>query len=364
MKYMIAAGALVMCGSSVFAEGSNLTVHGLIDAYYENNFNKPLTDTVFPRSFDNLHDRLRVNNAELTLAYNLSRVKLAATLWLGDNADLLHDSDTTGSDFWRVTRNLYAAWTMPGSAPVTFTVGKFDTWIGLESMRSTDNPNLSNGLLFTLAEPAYHTGVKAGFELSPKVTANVAAVTGWGESINGDPDTSIGAWFDFEPNEQSFYRFGFYSGREGSNASTNNNGLFGGINFGSAGTSKVNLVNLLYTRVLNDSWRVAFDGVYANAQDNPNKGKWAGAAIYGWYMLNDKESVCGRFEVLDDHDGLRTGTPSNLNSLTLTYNRELADNLHGKVEFRRDMANQSFFSSDSGNRKAQTSLAVGLTLRF
>src|SRR5262249_48739444 len=63
-----------------------------------------------------------------------------------------------GASFW--VQEAYATYAVPGSK-LSLIGGKFVTLEGYEVVDSVNNPNFSEGLLFTWAEPIGHTGIKA-----------------------------------------------------------------------------------------------------------------------------------------------------------------------------------------------------------
>src|SRR5207237_6641234 len=79
---------------------------------------------------------------------------------LGKTADLVHLTEPGGMNTYKYLQQVYGTAVLGGKTPITLDFGKFVTWTGLEVIGSTSNDNYSNSLLFTLAIPFYHTGLR------------------------------------------------------------------------------------------------------------------------------------------------------------------------------------------------------------
>ena len=64
-------------------------------------------------------------------------------------------------------------------------MGKFATPVGLEDNESPRNWNYSRSLLFTEAEPTYHTGVRATVPFTDEIAASAFWLNGWNTNILG-----------------------------------------------------------------------------------------------------------------------------------------------------------------------------------
>ena len=109
---------------------------------------------------------------------------------------------------------------------------------------------------------------------------------------------------------------------------------------------------------------------------------YAGFAGFAKYQFNPKYYIAGRYEYLNDHDGLATLTafPQHIQSFTITGQRKLAGHLLASLEYRHDQSYQNFFQRnvvsggttgtairgnalnfDSGDVQGENLVKVGLT---
>lgn len=102
----------------------------------------------------------------------------------------------------------------PGGGRFTFDFGKFDTIYGTEVAESQDNPTYSRGLLFWLAQPRFHTGLRATWEVSDAVALRVLAVNGWNNSVDNNVGKSFGAQIGYTPTRRFALRLGWFGGPE------------------------------------------------------------------------------------------------------------------------------------------------------
>ena len=106
-------------------------------------------------------------------------------------------------------------------------------------------------------------------------------------------------------------------------------------------------------------------GNFVHGRDGDNsgvRGQWTGFAGYFKYAFNDKAAFSPRFEVLNDKNGLRTGTAQTVKDITLTQEFKLANNFLTRFEYRRDFSNQNFFTNASGaTRNNQNTFIIGLS---
>ena len=84
---------------------------------------------------------------------------------------------------------------------------------------------------------------------------------------------------------------------------------------------------------------------------------YTGLALYAKYAVSPNVAVAGRYEYLNDHDGLATFITSakgqHMNEFTGTIERKIAGHLISRLEYRHDDSNQNFFT------RGNTPFAVG-----
>ena len=70
--------------------------------------------------------------------------------------------------------------------------GKFVTPMGAEVIETKDNWNYSRSLLFALAIPYYHAGLRATYNFSDKFAASAYLVNGWNDVVDNNHGKTIG----------------------------------------------------------------------------------------------------------------------------------------------------------------------------
>jgi hypothetical protein len=92
---------------------------------------------------------------------------------------------------------------------------------------------------------------------------------------------------------------------------------------------------------------------------------WTGIAGYARYALADKYSIATRYEYYNDHYGFTTGTPGHIQEVTGTFEHPIATHILGRLEFRRDMANNPIFlKGTSLPVRKQNTLSAGMVFVF
>ncbi|MFZ4507471.1 MAG: outer membrane beta-barrel protein [Fimbriimonas sp.] len=321
-------------------DAPKIDITGSLDIYYQFDFNKPLTGaTVNGRQFDVRHNSFSFTAGQINFSKAVTKESpLGATLQLyfGPNADTLVVSDPGGDSLKNVLQG-YVTYNV-GGATVDF--GKFLTWIGSEVVPAGDNANYSRSFLFTYGQPVYHVGLRASKPVGPfGVTA--ALVNGWNEAEDSNGGKTLGLSVSYVKGPLTT-AVNYYGGVEGAGSETTT-----GIGFS---RREVNMVDLVANWKVSDVLTVGLNADYADAKakTSAQSGKWNGVAAYATQSLTEKTSVSGRWETFSDPNGLRTGSDSLLNSLTLTLSHAPAKDVKVFVEFRHDTANMSIFPKDGG----------------
>jgi hypothetical protein len=170
-----------------------------VDGYLSVNFDggKPQNDGNSFRAFDR-NNGFSLSWAALDIGYSAEQVGATINLRFGPSASVLAGrpsdpalaatSDTdNGLQF---VKQAFATW-RPGGGHFTLDFGKFDTIYGTEVADSQKNLNYTRGLLYTLAQPHHHTGLRAGFSMDG-FTATVMIVNGWNEAIDKNLGKGLG----------------------------------------------------------------------------------------------------------------------------------------------------------------------------
>ncbi|HEY3235706.1 MAG TPA: outer membrane beta-barrel protein, partial [Polyangiaceae bacterium] len=114
-----------------------------------------------------------------------------------------------------LVKEAYASF-RPGGPEGRFQVdfGKFETIFATEVAESQRNPNYTRGLLYSLAEPWFHTGLRAELELMPELSLTAIAVNGYNNSVDNNLGKTFGLQAHAKPTYWLSAKLGWLGGPE------------------------------------------------------------------------------------------------------------------------------------------------------
>ncbi len=354
---------LMLIGVS-YADGSTVsgpTVSGFVDTSYITSFKKPLSGTIFSRSFD-AQDNNITNTAQVAINGTQGPVGYVVKLLGGSDARPISLAEGTQSSF--DIEEAYFTTKFPGSN-FGLKVGKMVTMMGIEVVESKDNPNISKGYLFNFAECTTHTG---GLVTYSKGILDIAlgGVNGWDViPDNNTGKTAIGK-VSLNFGNPLFVQLSGMSGSEQASRqavdnpatafdeTANNNGHTR-TSLDLTGVTKI-IPNLALN--FQGNWGQERKAVDINADGDLDLATWKGVGVQPVYSITSKFSVGGRVEYFEDPQGARTGTVGFIGTnYALTPAYKLADNLTVRAEYRYDRANKKVWQDDKGVAKDTSSTA-------
>jgi diketogulonate reductase-like aldo/keto reductase len=150
----------------------NTEIGGLVDAYWLYNSNKVPPSY---QAFDVLYNSFDVSMAELWVAKAPtadSRIGYKIRTTFGSAADIM--ASASGQFLkespYKNIEEAFGSYLAPVGKGLQIDVGKFVTNAGAEVIEAKDDFNYSRSLLFQLAIPLYHSGVRLTYSPSDKVT--------------------------------------------------------------------------------------------------------------------------------------------------------------------------------------------------
>lgn len=389
-------------------EAGKLSVSGYIDSYYFTNFNKPASrDNMgvsgVGRGFDRRVDQFQLGMAQTIFKFTNKKSEMIADLAFGPNAQYGNYGNVPnfgsaygyaiGNDTWTSVVIKQAYWKYNASDKLSFFMGQFGTHIGYELIDAPLNYFYSINHTFNSGIPFYHTGLKANYAFSDKVSLMLGVVNGFDYVHDNNRKKGLIGQLYLKPAERLTAYFNYISTNE--------------VNADATGkTPKGNFtvydLNGVYT--VSDKFYIAYwfmlgtqkgalgsPGTFTPADGNTDvKKKWYGANLYFVYNATDLFSIGLRAEHFNNDEGARGlrnvildangqvaqsfGTSANTFTLTGTFN--LADgNLMLKPELRMDAfkkldgagneQHQQFMDSDGNYTKnSQTTLGVAAIYKF
>ncbi|MCC6215742.1 MAG: porin [Polyangiaceae bacterium] len=296
-----------------------------------------------------------------------------------------------------MVKQAYASWRPVES--LTLDLGKFDTPVGAEVADSQANANYTRGVVYWLAQPLFHTGLRATWEASESLTLKLLAVNGWNATVDNNIGKTFGAQLVLAPAESLTVALGWIGGPEEADTVTvscsadtaydPSTGACGPSPGTPAGDHLVDqggandpeswrhLGDVVVTWQPVESFTLSLNGDYGVVRQRTpgpsgtevrSRDYW-GAALAARYQLDDTWAVAGRGEYYDDVGGATTGTAGlTLATGTLTLEARPTANLVLRLEQRADHAVDDAGTDpfaekvrDSGDLQLTTTLGVVVT---
>ena len=268
--------------------------------------------------------------AGIDMAYEKGQAGATIALRFGPGADTYNGLD--GGLGGGALKQAYATWAPTDM--ISIDIGKFDTIFGAEVAESQNNINYNRGLVYWLAQPLFHTGLRANMEFGDfGVTAMV--VNGWNNSVDNNNFKSVALQGSYSTDLFSVY-LGAITGAEDDQFATSDDGAVAEDE--DYAERLKTLVDLVATVDLGDLTLVLNGDV--GFQDNGEDTlMWWGAMLGAQYKVNDLFAAAIRGEIFGDADGWANNIEDlSLASATLTFDYLPTENLMLRLDNRLDMA--------------------------
>jgi hypothetical protein len=243
----------------------------------------------------------------------------------------------------------FISYLAPLGKGLQFDVGKFVTQHGAEVIEAKDNWNYSRSLLFALAIPYYHSGVRASYAASDKITLMATVVNGWNNVSENNSAKTVGAQIVFKPTSSLSLVQNFMTGAE----QADNNADWRQLH------------DTIVTFTVNPKLSLMGNYDYGTDTVAGTKVHWQGIAGYAKFQANKWLAFSPRFEWYDDASGFTTGTVQKLKDITGTLELKPNDAFTWRIEYRTDRSDNAVFKTRSGAlKKTQTSVGIGVLYSF
>lgn len=326
-------------------------IGGLVDAHYDWYSTKPEGDALY-RNFDTRHDQFRLSMAQFWLSKAptaASRAGYKVKLSVGPATTIVQSLEPGSSPVLQNIEEGFISYLAPIGKGLQFDVGKFVTQHGAEVIEAKDNWNYSRSLLFALAIPYYHSGVRASYSPNAKVAFMATVVNGWNNVGENNGAKTVGAQIILKPAAALSLVQNYMAGPEQPDDTTD--------------WRRLSDTTLTYTV----SAKLSVMGNYDYGSDTVAGAKvhWQGLAAYAKVQANPWLAVSPRFEYYDDASGFTTGSAQKLKEGTVTLELKPTDTFMWRIEYRRDFSDVEVFRTRAGTpRRDQTSLAFGVLYAF
>ncbi len=331
-------------------------IGGLVDGNYQWNSNKvaPLY-----RAFDVKHNTFDLSMAEVWLAKSPtmdSPIGYKVRLSFGSATDIMAGASGqfAAESPYKNFEEAYGSYLAPIGKGLQIDFGKFVTNAGAEVIEAKDDWNYSRSLLFQLAIPLYHAGVRLTYSPNDKVTLMGGVVNGWNDVSDNNTAKSVMASITLKPTGALSIVENYIGGPEQPQAP------------GAIGDQPWrNLSDTVVSYTVNPMVSLMANYDYGHDTVGGLSTSWQGIAGYAKIQATKVVAVIPRVEYYHDGNGWSTGTVQNLTDATLTLELKAADNFLWRVEYRGDFSNQSPFVNDTGAaKKNQQTVTVGFLYSF
>jgi len=343
---------------SVWSVGG-IDFSGLVDGYYSFNANHPPNSSNGNqlRNFDYDANAFSLNMAKLTMSHDPDPVGFRVDLGFGKSFNQILSSEP---DFKHLEQ-AYISWKPTKGKGFEADFGEFVTSAGAEVIESKDNWNYSRSLLFALAIPYYHVGLRTSMPIAKSFTGGVQVVNGWNNFSDNNSGKTIGLTGVYAKPKFTLST-NYYVGPENSKTNKGYRNLLD-ANLLLTLTPKVSAyINYDYGQNRNAG---VVDSEAANPQyETTDLSHWQGIAAALHYQATSKIAFTPRFEYFKDESGFSTGTVQNINEFTLTGEYKMPEGLLARLEYRRDNSDQPYFVKGSRLVDAQSTVEVGVVAFF
>ena len=329
-----------------------IALSGFTDVYFGYNFNTPSTGQAQLRAFDVQHNSFSLNLAELALEKKPtsdSRGGFRVDLDYGPTATMVHAAEPGGTRTFQNILQAYASYLAPVGHGLQFDIGKFTTPVGNESIKTRDNWNYSRSVLFTVAEPNYHAGVRVSYSVNDRISLAAHLVNGWNDVVDNNGGKTVGVQATLKPSTAFTIVQSYLGGPE----QTNDNADWR------------HLVDTVITYTATPTVSLALNYDYGRDTVAASTVTWQGVAGYLRYRPNPRFALTPRAEYYDDPNGSTTGVVQKIKEVTLTTEFTPTDGVVFRVEYRRDVSDAPFFQKNvSSVLRHQDTLTAGIIYAF
>jgi hypothetical protein len=344
-------------------EDAAVDVHAFLDIYATRRLGAESQSDLQYRAFEVHAGPPALNLFRVTAAHEPGLFGFRVDAAFGDTANAYRDADPDSKDDPDLARALsyvaqaFVTVRIPVGNGLSIDAGKYNTPMGLEDNESWTCMNHSRSLLFTLAEPTYHSGLRATYEPAEGFAISTFWVNGWNTNVlDGNGMRSFAGAATWHPMKTLTLSAAFMAGPERTQVDPTRAGFrlrqLTGVNASWDPTSRITLAT-------------SFD--YGLEAEHGTQAFW-GVAGYGRVRMLPWLSLAARVETFVDGGGVATGTEQHVAEGTLTLDATTEwkpTTLSARLELRRDQSDQRvFLAAGDAPSLRQDTLTLAVTLRL
>ena len=335
---------------------------GLVDGYYSFNANHPAVSSGGNQlhNFDYDANAFSLNMAKLSMSHDPDPVGFRVDLGFGKAFNQILATEPN----FKHLEQAYVSFKPTKGKGFEADFGEFVTSAGAEVIETKDNWNYSRSLLFALAIPYYHVGLRTSMPITKAFTGGVQVVNGWNNFSDNNSGKTVG-FTGLYTKPKFVWAGNYYTGPE--NTGTNN-----GFR---------NLLDTTLTLTPNAKFNAYINYDYVQNRNavridesgtNYRTGSLdhlQGIAFAARMQATNTVAFAGRFEYLADGSAqggsVGTGNHMKLNEFTLTGEWKIPEGMLVRAEYRRDGADMPYFNKGTSEVvKGQSVVDIGVVAFF
>ena len=349
----VALSALLLAPIIVHAQATadtavKIAFGGFVDGYYAYDFNHPRTlDRPFTTQAAR-HDEFNINLGylEAVLSAPRTRGRFAAQFGTSVQANYAGEprvGTLSGPDVSRFIQEAVAGYQLTPS--LWLDGGVFFSPFGSESWISRDNWTYTRSFIADNS-PYYEAGVKATWQATPTVSAQLHLINGWQNVSETNSDKSIGARIDYAPRADFDFAYDAYVGNDQADSIPSQ------LRVWQEAIAQVRLTPRLQLRGTFDY------GMERRPAGIGGSATWNGWAVIGRYQLTRALAIATRAERYSDPEQVIvvTGLPFGLrvNAASINVDVAPAPRLLWRTELRVLLASNPVFTHGGGVANADS----------
>lgn len=337
-----------------------IEIHGFVSTAWLWNFNNPDSGENQLRVFDFRDNAFRIDDVQLTLMKPVEKsgdVGFRFDLDVGSNVPRVAQASGLFDDEDIDLRQAFVSYVAPLGSGLTVDAGKFVTHMGLEVIEGQEdyNSNYSRAFEFGFAIPFTHTGVRASYTLSDKVSLMAMVANGWDTVDDNNDGKAFGGQLAWRPTEHVGILFNYIGSPEQDGLDGNWRHVFDIV------FSIVPFPDALPGLGLSG----ALDhGTESRAAPDGGRARWNAIEGVLRYDFSDRFYLALRGEWFKDNDGTRTGEEQSLKEVTLTPTFLIGEHLAIRPELRIDWSNRDVFEKRDRLAGSQTTAGINVVYGF
>jgi hypothetical protein len=344
------------------------TINFAIDGYYGYNFDEPIGRVNLLRAYDVTDNSFNLNQVDIVVEHlptTDSRFGGRVDLQYGQATETLQGSSANEQrpQVWRNLFQAYGSYLAPVGSGLELDFGKFASALGNEGNYSKDQIAYSRSYSFNYL-PFYHMGLRANYNLTPKVNVAYWLVNGANDTEDLNGFKSQGFIFTLKPTSTVTWNVNYYFGEEARDVDPTANSGLPTTNISPAPNGREHIFDTYATWQATPKLTLIGEADYVINRTVPEQkpGRVVIGGFTGKYALPRNWNVGARAEYFDDRGGLFSGTTQALKEATFLLDHTFAPGFIARAEYRRDWSNQRFFLSDTAGSllHAQTTATLGL----